>query len=77
MLFFYSDYPVDGTLNLCHETLIAHEKESALSDLPVPRKRPKCAKISAFLFDLNITDILARLGCFLGNERLDLTDSFS
>ena len=23
-----SDYPVDGTLNLCHETLIAHEKES-------------------------------------------------
>ena len=30
-----SDYPVDGTLNLCHETLIAHEKESACSDCSV------------------------------------------
>ena len=34
-------------------------------------------KISAFLFDLKITDILARLGRFLGTERLDQTDSFS
>ena len=41
-----SDYPVDGTLNLCHETLIAHEKESIWFDHSVWRKRPKRAKIS-------------------------------
>ena len=41
-----SDYPVDGTLKLCHETLIAHEKESIWSDRSVPRKRPKRAKLS-------------------------------
>ena len=33
--------------------------------------------VFAFLFDLKITNIWARLGRFLGTERLDQTDSFS
>ena len=34
-IWFQDTAPVDGTLNLCHETLIAHEKESNLFDLKI------------------------------------------
>ena len=61
----------DGTLNLCHKTLIAHEKESVWSNRSVPRKRPKHAKISV-IFKVNKNAvILARFGRFLGTERSD------
>ena len=58
------DYPVYGTLNLCHETLIAHEKESIWSNRSVLRKRPKSTKISVFLFDLTIVENYWYFGTF-------------
>ena len=69
-----SDYPDDGTLNLCHETLSTHEKESVWSDRSVRRNRPKRAKISVFLFDLTNVGNCRYFGTFwtlFGTERLD------
>ena len=72
-----SDYPVDGTLNLCHETLITHEKESVWSNRSVPRKRPKRAQILVIFKSNRNAGILARFGRFLGTECSDQFNSFS
>ena len=43
-----SEYYVVGTLNLCQETPDPMQKESAQSDQPAGRKRPKRAKILGY-----------------------------
>ena len=73
-------YPVVGTLNVCLETLVAHEKEQF--DL-IAQYRENVQNVRKYqLFSTKIksiknTDILARFGRFLGTEQSDQTDSFS
>ena len=73
-----SDYPVDGTLNLCHETLM---KRNWLDPITQYRKKvqnvPKYRLFSTIVKSNKNTDILARFGCFLVTEWLDQADSFS
>ena len=47
-------YYVVGTLNLCQEMPKPMQKESAQSDLPTPRKRPKCGRILLILANSKI-----------------------
>ena len=62
-----SDYPVDGTLKLCHETLITDEKELVWSEHSVPRKRQKRAKMLVIFNDCQIQQKYE----YFGTEYLD------